>query len=111
MKINQILKKMLRLRQIFDTGTSKYPISYKLRKNSDGWKIVNIIINGLNLGLNMRNQFQALAKSQMKILKPLLKIGIPILEMLVFLNMKEKIEQILIENIPDAVMRILWRFM
>ena len=51
------------VKQILDTGTSKYPISYKLRKNSEGWKIVNIIINGVNLGLTFRNQFQALAKS------------------------------------------------
>ena len=53
----------IEVKQILDTGTSKYPISYKLRKNSEGWKIVNIIINGVNLGLTFRNQFQALAKS------------------------------------------------
>tara|TARA_Y100001935_G_scaffold10576_1_gene8191 strand:+ start:1698 stop:2324 length:627 start_codon:yes stop_codon:yes gene_type:complete len=51
------------VKQILNTGTSKYPISYKLRKSSEGWKIVNIIINGVNLGLTFRNQFQALAKS------------------------------------------------
>ena len=50
-------------KQTLDTGTSKYPISYKLRKSKDGWKIVNIIINGVNLGLTFRNQFQALAVS------------------------------------------------
>ena len=55
------LKKNVEVKQILDTGTSKYPISYKLRKNKDGWKIVNIIINGVNLGLTLRNQFQALA--------------------------------------------------
>ena len=53
----------IEVKQTLDTGTSKYPISYKLRKNSEGWKIVNIIINGVNLGLTFRNQFQALAKS------------------------------------------------
>lgn len=53
----------IEVKQILDTGTSKYPIQYKLRKNSEGWKIVNIIINGVNLGLTFRNQFQALAKS------------------------------------------------
>ena len=51
------------VKQTLDTGTSKYPISYKLRKSKDGWKIVNIIINGVNLGLTFRNQFQALAVS------------------------------------------------
>ena len=49
---------------MLDTGNSKYPISYKLRKNDKDWKIVNIIINGVNLGLTFRNQFQALAVSQ-----------------------------------------------
>ena len=53
----------IEVKQTLDTGSSKYPISYKLRKSSEGWKIVNIIINGVNLGLTFRNQFQALAKS------------------------------------------------
>ena len=56
-------EKNVEVRQILDTGTSKYPISYKLRKGDEGWKIVNIIINGVNLGLTFRNQFQALAIS------------------------------------------------
>jgi len=55
--------KNIEVRQILDTGNSKYPISYKLKKTKDGWKIVNIIINGVNLGLTFRNQFQALAIS------------------------------------------------
>ena len=55
--------KTIEVKQTLDTGTSKYPISYKLRKSSEGWKIVNIIINGVNLGLTFRNQFQDLAKS------------------------------------------------
>ena len=55
------LVKNIEVKQILDTGTSTYPISYKLRKNKDGWKIINIIINGVNLGLTFRNQFQALA--------------------------------------------------
>ena len=55
--------KNIEVKQTLDTGNSKYPISYKLRKNDEGWKIVNIIINGVNLGLTFRNQFQALAIS------------------------------------------------
>ena len=55
--------KSIEVKQTLNTGSSKYPISYKLRKSQDGWKIVNIIINGVNLGLTFRNQFQALAIS------------------------------------------------
>lgn len=62
-KNKEELSKNAEVKQTLDTGTSKYPISYKLRKSKDGWKIVNIIINGVNLGLTFRNQFQALAVS------------------------------------------------
>ena len=62
-KNNEELSKNVEVKQTLDTGTSKYPISYKLRKSKDGWKIVNIIINGVILGLTFRNQFQALAGS------------------------------------------------
>tara|TARA_B100001250_G_scaffold404104_1_gene419562 strand:- start:1104 stop:1730 length:627 start_codon:yes stop_codon:yes gene_type:complete len=55
--------KNIEVKQTLDTGNSLYPISYKLKKTKDGWKIVNIIINGVNLGLTFRNQFQALAVS------------------------------------------------
>ena len=54
--------KYVEVQQTLNTGSSKYPISYKLRKNKDNsWSIVNIIVNGVNLGLTFRNQFQALA--------------------------------------------------
>ena len=53
--------KNIEVKQTLDTGSSKYPISYKLRMSEDGWKIINIIINGVNLGLTFRNQFQSLA--------------------------------------------------
>jgi len=61
------------VKQTLDTGTSKYPISYKLRKSPEGWKIVNIIINGVNLGLTFRNQFQALAQSHNEDIEATLK--------------------------------------
>ena len=45
------------------TASNIYPITYKVRKNKSGdWLIINIIVNGVNLGLTFRNQFQALAK-------------------------------------------------
>jgi phospholipid transport system substrate-binding protein len=45
------------------TSSNVYPITYKVRKDKDGnWLIINIIVNGVNLGLTFRNQFQALAK-------------------------------------------------
>ena len=53
--------KSIEVKQILNTGSSKYPISYKLRKNDQNWMIVNIIVNGVNLGLTFRNHFQALA--------------------------------------------------
>ena len=55
--------KNIEVKQTLNTGSSQYPISYKLRKGDGEWKIVNIIINGVNLGLTFRNQFQALAIS------------------------------------------------
>ena len=63
----------IEVRQTLDTGSSKYPISYKLRKSNEGWKIVNIIINGVNLGLTFRNQFQALAVSHEEDIETTLK--------------------------------------
>ena len=65
--------KNFEVKQILDTGSSDYPISYKLRKNNNGWKIVNIIINGVNLGLTFRNQFQALAVSNGDDIEKILK--------------------------------------
>jgi phospholipid transport system substrate-binding protein len=55
--------KSIEVKQMLDTGSTKYPISYKLRKSDDQWMIVNIIVNGVNLGLTFRNQFQALANN------------------------------------------------
>jgi phospholipid transport system substrate-binding protein len=62
MEIQTTNLKNIEVQQTLNTGSSKYPISYKLRKNKDNsWSIVNIIVNGVNLGLTFRNQFQALA--------------------------------------------------
>ncbi|MEQ6918352.1 ABC transporter substrate-binding protein [Halomonas sp. SSM6] len=34
-----------------------YPVSYSLRLDDGRWKVVNVIVNGINLGLTFRNQF------------------------------------------------------
>ena len=58
MEIQTNNMKNIEVQQTLNTGSSKYPISYKLRKNKDNsWSIVNIIVNGVNLGLTFRNQF------------------------------------------------------
>ena len=51
------------VKQNLITASNTYPITYKVRKNKNGdWLIINIIVNGVNLGLTFRNQFQALAE-------------------------------------------------
>lgn len=34
-----------------------YPVSYTLRQDEGQWKVINVIVNGINLGLTFRNQF------------------------------------------------------
>ncbi|MFG6178039.1 phospholipid-binding protein MlaC [Halomonas sp. THAF12] len=34
-----------------------YPVSYTLRLDDGQWRVVNVIVNGINLGLTFRNQF------------------------------------------------------
>ena len=58
---NEKALKSIEVKQELNTGDSIYPILYKLRKTENGWAIINIIINGVNLGLTFRNQFRALA--------------------------------------------------
>tara|TARA_B100000029_G_scaffold148006_1_gene143177 strand:- start:70 stop:675 length:606 start_codon:yes stop_codon:yes gene_type:complete len=50
--------------QIF-TSTKVYPATYDMYLNNEGqWKLINIVINGVNLGLTFRNQFYSLMKSE-----------------------------------------------
>ena len=56
-------KKIEDVQQNLITSSNTYPITYKVRQDKNGkWLIINIIVNGVNLGLTFRNQFQALAK-------------------------------------------------
>ncbi|MCK2182606.1 MlaC/ttg2D family ABC transporter substrate-binding protein [Halomonas getboli] len=41
-----------------------YPVSYSLRLHDDQWKVVNVIVNGINLGLTFRNQFDQAMRDQ-----------------------------------------------
>ena len=55
--------KVVDVQQNLITSSNIYPITYKVRNDGSGnWLIINIIVNGVNLGLTFRNQFQALAK-------------------------------------------------
>ena len=55
-------KKVEDVQQNLITSSNTYPITYKVRQDKNGnWLIINIIVNGVNLGLTFRNQFQALA--------------------------------------------------
>jgi len=62
------------VKQNLITASNKYPITYKVRKDKNGkWLIINIIVNGVNLGLTFRNQFQALGKEHDKNIDEIIK--------------------------------------
>ena len=47
------------------TSTKVYPATYDMYLNKQGqWKLINIIINGVNLGLTFRNQFYSLMEKE-----------------------------------------------
>ncbi|MFO8045146.1 MAG: ABC transporter substrate-binding protein [Halomonas sp.] len=41
-----------------------YPVSYSLRLSGGEWRVVNVIVNGINLGLTFRNQFDQAMREQ-----------------------------------------------
>ena len=43
--------------EIVANNGNVYPVSYSLRLSDDEWRVVNVIVNGINLGLTFRNQF------------------------------------------------------
>ncbi len=43
--------------EVVATNGQVYPVSYSLRLSGDEWRVVNVIVNGINLGLTFRNQF------------------------------------------------------
>ena len=47
------------------TSTKIYPAVYDMYLNEQGqWKLINIVINGVNLGLTFRNQFYSLMEKE-----------------------------------------------
>ncbi len=49
--------------EVIDRQGAKYPISYSMYLDkSDQWKMENVIVNGINIGLTYRNQFARLMK-------------------------------------------------
>ena len=47
------------------TSTKLYPAVYDMYLNKQGeWKLINIVINGVNLGLTFRNQFYSLMEKE-----------------------------------------------
>jgi len=44
--------------EIYASDGQKYPLTYTMQLNGKGeWKLVNLVLNGVNLGLIFRNQF------------------------------------------------------
>ncbi|RQW70649.1 ABC transporter substrate-binding protein [Halomonas sp. YLB-10] len=43
--------------EVVATDGTIYPVNYTLRKSNGQWRVVNVIVNGINLGLTFRNQF------------------------------------------------------
>ena len=47
------------------TSTKVYPATYDMYQKDDGeWKLINIVINGVNLGITFRNQFYSLMEKE-----------------------------------------------
>ncbi|MFC0266968.1 MlaC/ttg2D family ABC transporter substrate-binding protein [Kushneria aurantia] len=44
--------------EVVGTDGQRYPVSYTLRQSNGQWKVVNVVVNGINLGLTFRNQFE-----------------------------------------------------
>jgi len=48
------------VQNIYGSGDKPYIVQYSMRKNAEGnWKVMNVIIEGINLGQTYRNQFAA----------------------------------------------------
>ena len=43
--------------EVVATDGKRYPVTFTLRLDKDEWKIINLIVNGVNLGLTFNSQF------------------------------------------------------
>lgn len=43
--------------EVVASNGQRYPVSYTLRQRDGEWKVINVVVNGINLGLTFRNQF------------------------------------------------------
>ena len=43
--------------EVVSTNGEVYPVEYTLHKREGEWSVINVIVNGINLGLTFRNQF------------------------------------------------------
>jgi len=51
-------KRRVKVAQEIRNADGRYPLEYTLGLNRDGeWKVINVVINGINLGKTFRNQF------------------------------------------------------
>ena len=56
-------KTRMSVRQEIHTGSAVIPLSFTMAQNKEGeWKMLNVIINGINLGKTLRSQFQQAMK-------------------------------------------------
>lgn len=43
--------------EVVSTNGEVYPVEYTLHRRDGEWRVINVIVNGINLGLTFRNQF------------------------------------------------------
>lgn len=49
---------------VYGNGGQIYPVNFQLQQDKTGtWKVQNLILNGINLGLTFRNQFSSAVES------------------------------------------------
>lgn len=50
-------RKRLQIKQVLDDGSVVLKVGYTLAKRPQGWMIINVNVNGINLGVRYRSQF------------------------------------------------------